>query len=141
MEPIAQAFAYYNFNDATGRIEYTEGQVHPKYFNNDANFPFGFRTPDDAWENRMRQGRNALLGWDDTLPGTGRGAKSMGQELAASAEFAQCQARKVFRNVCLREPVDASDRAQVNGMVTSLTTGGYRLKQSFAEAASYCIGD
>ncbi|MEM6820301.1 MAG: hypothetical protein AAF578_16105 [Pseudomonadota bacterium] len=141
MDPMTQAFAYYNFNDETGRIEYTEGQVHPKYFNNDANFPFGYRTPDDSWENRMRQGRNALLGWDDTLPGTGTGAKSMGQELAASAEFAQCQARKVFRNVCLREPVDASDRAQVNSMVTSLTTGGYRLKQSFAEAASYCIGD
>ncbi|MEL6368878.1 MAG: hypothetical protein AAFR91_10530 [Pseudomonadota bacterium] len=141
MDPMTQAFAYYNFNDETGRIEYTEGQVHPKYFNNDANFPFGYRTPDDSWENRMRQGRNALLGWDDTLPGTGSGAKSMGQELAASAEFAQCQARKVFRNVCLREPVDASDRAQVDSMVTSLTTGGYRLKQSFAEAASYCIGD
>ncbi len=141
MDPMTQAFAYYNFNGETGRIEYTEGQVHPKYFNNDANFPFGYRTPDDSWENRMRQGRNALLGWDDTLPGTGTGAKSMGQELAASAEFAQCQARKVFRNVCLREPVDASDRAQVNSMVTSLTTGGYRLKQSFAEAASYCIGD
>ncbi|MEL6302559.1 MAG: hypothetical protein AAFV47_09640 [Pseudomonadota bacterium] len=141
MDPMTQAFAYYNFNDETGRIEYTEGQVHPKYFNNDANFPFGYRTPDDSWENRMRQGRNALLGWDETLPGTGSGAKSMGQELAASAEFAQCQARKVFRNVCLREPVDASDRAQVDSMVTSLTTGGYRLKQSFAEAASYCIGD
>ncbi|MEL7310969.1 MAG: hypothetical protein AAFN07_05640 [Pseudomonadota bacterium] len=141
MDPMTQAFAYYNFNDETGRIEYTEGTVHPKYFNNDANFPFGFRTPDDAWENRMRQGRNALLGWDESLPGQGNGAKSMGQELANSAEFAQCQARKVFRNVCLREPVDAADRAELGSMVNSLTTGGYNLKQSFAEAATYCMGD
>lgn len=141
MDPMAQAYAYYTFNDETGRIEYTEGAVHPKYFNNDANFPFGFRTPDDAWENRMRQGRNALMGWDETLPGQGNGAKSMGQELGASGEFAQCQVRKVFRNVCLRDPVDAADRSQVDSMVTSLTTGGYRLKQTFAEAASYCVGD
>lgn len=141
MDPMAQAFAYYNFNEETGRIEYSAGAVHPKYFNNDANFPFGFRTPDDAWENRMRQGRNALLGWDESLPGQGNGAKSMGQELANSAEFAQCQARKVFRNVCLREPVDAADRAELGNMVNSLTTGGYNLKQSFAEAATYCMGD
>ena len=141
MDPLAQAFAYYTFNDETGRIEYTPGTVQPKYFNNDSNFPFGFRTPDDNWQNRMRAGRNALLGWDDTLPGSGTGAKSMGAELAGSAQFAQCQVTKVFRNVCLRDPVDAADRAQIDSMVTSFTTTGYRLKQTFAEAAVYCMGD
>ncbi|MDZ7645069.1 MAG: hypothetical protein U5K76_13150 [Woeseiaceae bacterium] len=51
MDPMAQAFAYYNFDEATGSIEYTPGQVQPKYFNNEDNFPFGYRTPDDSWEN------------------------------------------------------------------------------------------
>ncbi|MEM9171290.1 MAG: hypothetical protein AAGA84_01160 [Pseudomonadota bacterium] len=141
MDPLAQAYAYYNFNEETGRIEYTDGAVQPKYFNNDNNFPFGFRTPNDQWSNYWRQGRNALLGWDDTLPGFGNGAKSLGQELANSAEFASCQAKKVFRNVCLRDPVDAADRSQIDTMVNSLTSGGYRLKQTFAEAATYCMGD
>lgn len=141
MDPLAQAFAYYNFNEETGRIEYTEGVVQDKYFNNDANFPFGFRTPDASWENRMRDGRNALLGWDSSLPGMGQGAKSMGQELANSAEFASCQVTKVFKNVCLRDPADAADRNQIDSMVSSLTGNGYRLKQTFAEAASYCIGE
>ncbi|MEL6870855.1 MAG: hypothetical protein AAFO81_13730 [Pseudomonadota bacterium] len=141
MDPLAQAFAYYNYNEETGRIEYTDGNVQDKYFNNDANFPFGFRTEDNSWNNYMRQGRNALLGWDESLPGFGAGAKSMGQELANSAEFASCQVKKVFRNVCLRDPVDAADRSQVDNMVTSLTSNGYRLKQTFAEAATYCIGD
>lgn len=139
MDPMAQAFAYYNFNPDTGSIEYTPGVVQPKYFNNDANFPFGFRTPDDAWENRWRVGQNEFLGWDPGLPGSGNGAKSMGQELANSDAFAYCQVKKVFRAVCLRAPEDATDRAQVAQMVASFKSG-YRMKQTFAEAAVYCMG-
>lgn len=141
MDPLAQAFAYYNYNEETGRIEYTADTVHPKYFNNDANFAFGFRTPDDQWSNYWRQGRNALLGWDSSLPGEGAGAKSMGQELAGSQAFAQCQVEKVFENVCLRKPTDAADRAQVDAMTASFVGSNYRLKQTFGEAATYCMGD
>jgi hypothetical protein len=139
MDPMAQAFAYYNFNPDSGSIEYTQGVVQPKYFNNDANFPYGFRTPDDAWENRWRVGQNEFLGWDQNLPGSGNGAKSMGQELANSDAFAYCQVKKVFRAVCLRAPEDANDRAQLAQMVTSFKSG-YRMKQTFAEAAVYCMG-
>jgi hypothetical protein len=139
MDPMAQAFAYYNFNETTGTIEYTPGVVQPKYFNNDANFPYGFRTPDDAWENRWRVGQNEFLGWDQTLPGSGNGAKTMGEELANSNAFASCQVKKVFRAVCLRDPEDAADRSQVSQMVTSFKSG-YRMKQTFAEAAVYCMG-
>ena len=141
MDPLAQAFAYYNYNEETGRIEYTDGAVHPKYFNNDTNFPFGFRTPDDSWSNYWRDGRNALLGWDPAQTGTGQGAKSMGRELAGSQAFAQCQVEKVFENVCLRKPGDAADRAQVDAMTASLVGSNYRLKTTFAEAATYCMGD
>ena len=65
-------------------------------------------TPDDHWDNYWRQGRNALLGWDAALPGSGSGAKSLGQELASSDAFARCQVEKVFRNVCFRAPSDAA---------------------------------
>ena len=70
MDPMAQAFAYYTFDEAQGRMVYTGGNVQPKYFNNDTTFAFGFRTPDDAWENRWRAGQNSLLGWDSSLPGS-----------------------------------------------------------------------
>ena len=73
MDPMAQAFAFYTFDDAQGRLVYTGGAVQPKYFNNDTTFAFGFRTPDDQWENRWRKGQNALLGWDATLAGIGHG--------------------------------------------------------------------
>ena len=141
MDPMAQAFAFYTYDEAQGRMVYTGGAVQPKYFNNDTTFAFGFRTPDDAWENRWRAGQNALLGWDSGLPGSGQGAKSLGQEFGASDAFATCQVEKVFRTVCLRTPQDAADRSQVASMTSSFRSSGYRLKQAFADAAEYCMGD
>ncbi|MDH3614593.1 MAG: hypothetical protein OEU90_09545 [Gammaproteobacteria bacterium] len=147
MDPMAQAFAYYNYNDVSGRLEYSGvgpglgGTVQPKYFNNDLNFPQGFRTPDDAWENRWRKGQNAYLGFDQSLPGSGSGAKSLGDELGNSVAFASCQVRKVFRAVCLRDPENAADRARADQMTTDfMTTFGYRMKDVFAETAVYCMG-
>ncbi len=141
MDPMAQAFAYYTFDEAQGRMVYTGGSVQPKYFNNDTTFAFGFRTPDDAWENRWRAGQNSLLGWDSSLPGSGNGAKSLGEEFGASEAFATCQVEKVFRTVCLRNPQDAADRNQIASMANSFRSSGYRLKRSFADAAAYCMGD
>ena len=141
MDPMAQAFAYYTFDDAQGRMVYTGGDVQPKYFNNDTTFEFGYRTPDDAWENRWRAGQNSLLGWEPQLPGSGQGAKSLGEEFGASDAFATCQVEKVFRTVCLRNPQDATDRGQVTSMTNAFRSSGYRLKQAFADAAAYCMGD
>jgi hypothetical protein len=156
MDPLAQAYAYYHFDTAgdptgeTGRLTYNgPGTIDPvtgtrvvaKYFNNNTTFPYGFVTTDDRWDNYWRNGRNALLGWDESLPGSGSGAKTMGMELAHSQAFAQCQVEKVFENVCLRAPSDAGDRAQVDAMVASFAASGYRLRQVFAESAVYCKGE
>jgi hypothetical protein len=141
MDPMARAFAYYNFDATAGRMLYTPGQVQPKYLINSANFKFGFVTPDDHWTNYWRHRQNRLLGWSAGGSGTGAGAASLGSELAGSDAFAECQAKKVFRNVCLRDPVDGNDRAQISSMVTSLKGNGYKLKRAFAEVAVYCKGD
>ena len=156
MDPMAQAFAYYDFihdvdNDPTGingQMTYndvgftdpeTGTRVVPKYFNNNLNFPFGFATPDDEWSNYWREGPNAVLGWDTTLPGTG--AKGMGMELAHSDAFAYCQVTKVFENVCLRSPQDSVDHGQIDTMVSSFRSSGHSLRQVFAESAAYCRGN
>jgi hypothetical protein len=141
MDPLTQAFAYYDYDDAAGRLVYSNGQVRPKYFNNDDTFRPGFVTPDDRWDNYWRKGRNSLLGWDPALPGSGQGAKSLGRELAGSERFARCQVEKVFKNVCFRVPSDAQDRARVDAMTGSFKANGYSLKRVFAEAATYCIGE
>jgi hypothetical protein len=140
MDPMAQAFAYYNFDESQGqgRIIYTRNQVQPKYFINADNFRPGYITLDDGWENYWRLGPNQFLGWDGSA-GKGNGAASMGQELANSDAFATCQVKKVFRNVCFRDPV-STDRLKFNQMVSSFKNGGYRMKQVFAEAADHCKG-
>jgi len=137
MDPMAQAFAYYTFDDAQGRMVYTGGNVQEKYFHNDTTFAFGFRTPDDAWENRWRKGHNALLGWDPALPGSGNGAKSLGQEFGASDAFASCQVEKVFRTVCLRNPQDQADRDEITTMAGSFRASGYKLKQAFTDTETF----
>lgn len=140
MDPLAQAFAYYNFDDVAGSIQYTPGNVQAKYFNNNETFADGFITPDDAWNNYWREGQNSLIGWGPGS-GSGIGAKSLGQELAGTAAFAECQVQKVFRTVCLRDPVDQSDRDQVASMANTFRSNNYNLKQVFAESAVYCMGN
>lgn len=141
MDPMAQAYAYYNFDEGSGRIEYTPGVVQPKYFINGETFSPGYVTPDDRWDNYWRAGQNALLGWDTNLPGSGSGAKSLGLELAGSEAFARCQVTKVFRTVCLREPGNAADRNQIDDMTVNFTADNYNMKTAFADAAVYCRGD
>jgi hypothetical protein len=150
MDPMAQAFAYYNFTypsseiGATawpvGQIVYTAGQVQPKYSINNTNFPQGFVTTDDSWNNRWRTGPNQVLGWSAMLPGSGQGAKSLGQELENSQAFASCQVTRVFKDVCLRAPSSASDVTQVTTMIGAFQNG-YNLRQVFAQSAAYCMGN
>jgi hypothetical protein len=139
MDPLAGAFAYYNYDEASGRLVYDNSAVHSKYFNNDLNFPQGYRTTDDSWENRWREGQNAYLGFDSALPGSGNGAQSMGLELGRSQAFASCQVKKVFRTVCLRDPEDLTDRTAVDA-ITATFSGAYDLKQVFADTAVHCMG-
>ncbi len=139
MDPMVQAFAYYNFNATTGAMVYTPGEVQPKYLINATNFPYGFITPDDSWSNRWRTGPNAALGWG-AGSGSGSGAKSLGQELASSRTFAQCQVQKVFQAVCFRVPQNATDLATVASLTSSFTSDGYNLKTVFQQAAAACPG-
>ena len=139
MDPMAQAFAYYNYDgmDATaGKLVYTPGAVQGKYAINTDNFKPGFVTPDDAWENRWRHGQNSLLGWSSSLPGSGNGAKSLGEELASSEAFAECQVQKVYKAVCFRMP----QQSEVNSIKASFKASGYSLRQVFADSAVACMG-
>jgi len=158
MDPMAQAFAYYDFvydadideEGENGQLDYnsagdtdpaTGSRVKAKNHINSANFPHGFILPDDRWDNYWRQGPNMHLGWSSALPGGGNGAKSLGEELANSRAFAECQVTKVFRQVCLREPENATDRERIDAIADDFSSSDYKLKQVYADAAVYCAGD
>jgi hypothetical protein len=158
MDPLAKAYAYYDYEfdvDAdpdglAGRIHYnTEGTLDPdtnsrvekKYLINANTFKYGYVTTNDDWQNYWRVGMNKHLGWDQSLPGHGTGAASMNKELAHSQAFASCQVEKVFQNVCLRKPADATDRSKVSAITANFASSGYKLKQVFIDTADYCKGE
>ncbi|MAD77372.1 MAG: hypothetical protein CML20_21820 [Rheinheimera sp.] len=155
MDPLAQAFAYYDYqftdeNGDNGRLFYQQegtnnsqsgSRVQPKYHINAGNFPFGYKTEDDRWQNYWRAGRNQSLGWDNSLPGEGNGAKSLGQELAHSVAFAQCQVKKAFETTCLRPPESLADVNLIQQTSERFSQTGYNLKQVFTDTATYCMGE
>jgi hypothetical protein len=158
MDPLAQAFAYYDYDfdregdpfgengqlvyNQIGQIDPTTGsQVQSKYYNNSSNFPYGYATPDDGWENYWREGANQKLGWDASLPGKGFGASSLGEDLSNSESFAQCQVKKVFKTVCLREPENQTDITQLQSTTQAFKQHDYNLKRVFAELGTYCMED
>jgi hypothetical protein len=162
MDGMGGAMAYYDLahdgdkEDATSnfentaRLTYSAGQVIPKYLQNENNFKPGFVPTDDSWINYWRNGPNALLGWND-WPGVqkdekgnaiGHGLKQLGMELAWTDAFAQCQVKKAFKAVCLRDPDDyAADRSAVETIVTDFKNGGYKMKQVFRDVAAVCKGN
>jgi len=158
MDPLAQAFAYYEYEfdrdaDPTGEsgalvfnqqgaVDASTGtRVQAKYHINSTTFPFGFITQDQQWQNYWREGANQKLGWDNSLTGKGSGAKSLGQELANSQAFAHCQVKKVFNTVCLRDAESEADLTQLSTTTESFKLNDYQLKRVFAEVGTYCMGE
>jgi hypothetical protein len=167
MDPMAQAFAYYEFDYPDelmepnlseeermdrGQIIYTDGAVQAKYLINKNNFPYGYVTPNNHWTNYWRLGDNSgKVGWLNPASNTGtvdlalnpaysegNGAASLGWEMANTEAFAHCQVKKVFREVCLREPMEA-EKNDMDGFVSNFKNSySYDLKQVFAEVAGYC---
>lgn len=162
MDGLGGAYAKYNFNTDTNRLDYAMPEtpndtslngysangISNKYHNNADNFKPGFIATDDSWVNYWRNGQNKLLGWssvpaagitiDSRGHANGNGAKSMGAELANSQAFASCQVKKAFKAVCLRNPEDyAADRLRVSE-ITADFMNNYNMKTVFGKVAAYC---
>jgi hypothetical protein len=140
MDPMAGAFAYYNFDETAGSLVYTAGKVQPKYFINATNNPYGYVTTDDSWESRIRTGGadTNIFNFNTALPGKGNGAAAFGTEIAGSGAFATCQVTKAFKAVCLRAPASTKDGNEITALTSKFTANGYKFKQVFADAAVYC---
>jgi len=140
MDPLAGAFAYYEWDATLGRVVHTPGVVQPKHLINANTYPGGYVTVDDSWVNLWRAGPNSSLGWR-AAAGSGNGMKTLGMEVAASRAFSECQVEKVFRRVCLRAPESATDRAAVQTIADDFEAGNRSMKLVFAETAAFCMGN
>jgi hypothetical protein len=140
MDPLSGAYAYYEWDQAAGRVVYTPGSVTGKHLINANAFPGGYVTVDDSWINLWRVGPNSSLDWRGPAA-SGNGMKSLGVEVSASRAFSECQVEKVFRRVCLRAPESAADRAAVQSIANDFEAGNRSMKLVFAETAAFCMGN
>lgn len=155
MDGLAGAFAYYEFNEDTGALEYRDlssikfdtNGVSLKHNINENNFKYGHITTDDSWINYWRNGQNKLLGWsnsavlDENGHSFGNGAKALGMELAHTRAFSTCQVKKAFKAICFRDSDNyAADRTQVNTIATDFENDGGNMRNVFAKVAAYCKG-
>ncbi len=140
MDPLAGAYAYYQWDDTAMRMVFTRGVVQPKFLINANSFPGGHVTTSDQWWNMWRVGPNSNLGWRGPAA-SGNGAQSLGVEIGMSRAFSECQVTKVFTRVCLHAPNSAADFAQVQTIADDFETSNYSMKRVFAETAAYCMGN
>jgi len=163
MDPLTGAFAYYEW--AGDHLTYNthikhdpdNGVLH-KFLINAGNFPQGYITHDESWENYWREGKNAELGWgESTLTGastqppkmdpqnsagltnSGTGPTTMGEEVASSTAFGICQVERVYRDVCKHEPTDANSTA-LKALQTDFMNG-FDMKDVFIRTAAMCAGN
>lgn len=137
MDAFGGAFAFYDFDETTNTMVYTPGQVRPKMTRNASEFPAGFQTISDKWENNWLEGQNAVVGWKGDT--SGNGAKSFGAMLAQSDSFASCLAEHAFKVACLHAPGNTGEQKAVQTIAEALKKDGYSFKSAFAEAAASCI--
>lgn len=140
MDPLAGAFAYFEWDPDQERVVHTPGQVQAKYLINSGVFPMGYVTTDDRWDNYWRSGQNAALGWRAPEAG-GYGARSLAREIASSRAFSVCQVEKVFERLCLRPAASQEDRTEINRIADVFEARNLSMKRVFAETAAYCMGD
>lgn len=137
-DALGGAYAYYNFQD--NRLIYTAGRVQEKMNINGHFYPEGFVTTTDSWINTWAKGQNASLGWRGATQGNG--ARSLNQMIARSRAFSVCMAKKVFKLVCMKEPLSTSDKAYIETAANVFEEDGtYSMKKLIVKTSARCLTD
>jgi hypothetical protein len=121
-------------------VELPKGRPAPKYRHNSGNYPDGYVTTDDGWENLISQ--NSVLGFDSQSATTGKGLNYFAQMLTQTSAFKTCMAQRVFTQVCGRA-VQPSDQATLKSLGENFAKNGFDLKKLFQETAirPECMGE
>ncbi len=163
MDGFRPAFAYFTFNNNYVMHAFTspavtkitdednglgmfkskaEGAsyVHDKLNHNETVFPGGRITVDDNWVNDAVYGSNMpYFAWKQT---SGKGIAEFGKMLADSRQFPICMAKRIYSQVCKREPASSED-AMINAAATEFSsTRNYNLKFLFQKivTSKECLG-
>ena len=156
MDPMAQAFAYYNFSypaarsarphaDRPDRLHGRPGAAEVPHQQHQ--FPARLLHAGRQLEQPLaHRARTRCWAGARSLPGAGNGAKSLGQELESSAAFATCQVTRVFKDGVLRAPATSnnqgpSDATRRSTRWSLVPNGNYSLRQVFAQSRRLLHGE
>jgi len=139
MDALAGAFAFFDFNN--NQVVHTPGSVQGKYNKNNTMFAGGYPTTDSSWINLWATGPNAGVGWSGAA--SGNGARAFGQLLSQTNAFSQCMVKRVFKRVCLREPLSAESNLIDRLAGDFSASGRYNMKDLFAAVSTLpqCMGE
>ncbi len=141
MDAFASAFNFVDYQD--DQVTETTGTVAPKV-NNIQSFTLVPLQTNNNWENRWTTGSNARLQFSGATSGSG--IRSFGQMLSQTGEFNRCMAKRVFKQVCLREPVlnasaTNSEVAKIQTLADRFRSSNYNMKTLVAATAAGCMGE
>ncbi len=120
----------------------TEGATYVanKLNRNETVFPGGRITVDDNWVNDAIYGSNSsYFAWKST---SGKGLKDFGKMISESRQFPICMAKRVYTQVCKREPA-SGEMTMINAAADEFaTTRNYSLKFLFQKivTSKECLG-
>jgi hypothetical protein len=135
-DALAGAWAYYDY--VGSRLVYTPGVVVEKVARPINAFSSAKLVTSDEWVNLWANGQNAKLGWRGG--DSGSGGKQMNEMLAHTRAFAECMSTKVFKLVCMKDPVSSVDKATVKANATYFESGTeYSMKSLIARTSAGCM--
>ena len=142
MDPLAQAFAYYNFDETTGRMRVHGRSGAAEVPHQPGQLQARLRHQERRLGQLLAPGRQHRAGLGQFLPGRGTWRQVHGHRAGAQRPVRALRRwrRSSRRCACIRRSMRA-DRTKVNDIITVFRSGGYKMKDVFAETAAYCKGN
>ncbi len=166
MDPLAGAFAYYDFNGVRvgtdqngdyifeGALIRSPSVVAKMKRDPEGNDPGSSIPPDaeghitvnDSWENRWTKGLNSFLGFRNNLEGEtielerGAGPHTLGKVFAATEQFSKCMAQRAYRKVCAKTgDLNDADELIIKRITENFEKNGQKGKALFIDSAIACL--
>jgi hypothetical protein len=162
MDGFRGAFAYFSWKDGfvnygpivNDNDEFDGNSVATKFNENANTYAQGWRTVDNSFKNYAVGKKNmAQIGWEspsgnnkpsnlENLVAGGKGVGEFGRQLASTRAFPRCMAKRVYKQVCKRDPVQFED-AFIERMANEFVNSGYSMRTLFEHVAvsRECLGD
>ena len=103
MDAFRPAFAFVGVNSRTPTVS-TDGRVTRSLANNATIFPQGYPVNDAKWKNYATSAVNSdRFGWRGSVT-EGEGLKAFGILIGNSRGFSRCMVRRMFAEICKRDP-------------------------------------